>query len=47
VFTANLYIARGKALERQGDASGASRDYHDALLLTEGLLDKSLGKGNP
>jgi predicted negative regulator of RcsB-dependent stress response len=47
VFTANLYIARGKALERRGDASGASRDYHDALLITEALLDKSLGKGTP
>jgi len=47
VFTANLYIARGKALEKQGDASGASRDYHDALLITEALLDKSLGKGTP
>jgi hypothetical protein len=47
VFTANLFIARGKALERRGDASGASRDYHDALLITEALLDKSLGKGNP
>jgi predicted negative regulator of RcsB-dependent stress response len=47
VFTANLYIVRGKALERRGDASGASRDYHDALLITEALLDKSLGKGNP
>jgi hypothetical protein len=47
VFTANLYIARGKALERRGDASGASRDYHDALLITEALLDKSLGKGSP
>jgi len=48
VFTANLHIARGKALERRGDASGASRDYHDALLITEALLDKTLGdKGNP
>lgn len=43
VFTANLHIARGKALERRGDASGASRDYHDALLITEVLLDRSLG----
>jgi predicted negative regulator of RcsB-dependent stress response len=43
VFTANLHIARGKALERRGDASGASRDYHDALLITEALLDKALG----
>jgi predicted negative regulator of RcsB-dependent stress response len=43
VFTANLFIARGKALERRGDASGASRDYHDALLISEALLDKTLG----
>lgn len=47
VFTANLHIARGKALERRGDASGASRDYHDALLITEALLDKSLGGKEP
>jgi predicted negative regulator of RcsB-dependent stress response len=48
VFTANLYIARGKALERRGDLSGASRDYHDALVITDALLDKALGnKGNP
>jgi hypothetical protein len=47
VFTANLYIARGKALEKRGDASSASRDYHAALLITESLLDRSLGKGNP
>jgi predicted negative regulator of RcsB-dependent stress response len=43
VFTANLHIVRGKALEHRADASGASRDYHDALLITEALLDKSLG----
>jgi hypothetical protein len=46
VFTANLLIARGRALERVGDASGASRDYHDALLVTEALLDESL-RGSP
>jgi hypothetical protein len=43
VFTANLEIVRGRALERLGDASGASRDYHDALVVTEALLDLSLG----
>lgn len=43
VFTANLEIVRGHALERLGDANGASRDYHDALVITETLLDLSLG----
>jgi hypothetical protein len=43
VFTANLEIVRGRALERLGDANGASRDYHDALVVTEALLDLSLG----
>lgn len=46
VFTANLEIVRGRALERLGDANGASRDYHDALVITEALLDLSLG-GRP
>jgi hypothetical protein len=41
-FTTNLLIVRGRALEKMGDAIGASRDYHDALLITERLLDKSL-----
>jgi hypothetical protein len=43
VFTANLEIVRGRALERLGDANGASRDYHAALVVTEALLDLSLG----
>jgi hypothetical protein len=43
-FTANLQIARGKALERSGDANGATRDYHAALVITEALLEKALGK---
>jgi hypothetical protein len=43
-FTANLQIARGRALERSGDANGATRDYHAALVITESLLEKSLGK---
>jgi hypothetical protein len=42
VFTANLLILRGRAMEQVGDASAASRDYHDALLVTEALLDESL-----
>jgi hypothetical protein len=43
VFTANLEIVRGRALERLGNANDASRDYHDALVVTEALLDLSLG----
>jgi tetratricopeptide (TPR) repeat protein len=46
VFTANLHIARGRALERTNDARGASEDYHRALLISEALLDESLGQGN-
>lgn len=42
VFTANLLIARGHALEKTNDLGGASRDYHEALLLTESLLDDHL-----
>jgi hypothetical protein len=47
VFTSNLLIVRGRALEQQGDPRGASRDYHDALLVTEALLDVSLQGGSP
>jgi hypothetical protein len=43
VFTANLEIVRGHAYEKLGNAALASRDYHDALLVTEALLDRSLG----
>jgi hypothetical protein len=43
VFTTNLLIVRGRAMEQLGDASSASRDYHDALVVTEALLDQSLG----
>ncbi|HVU03102.1 MAG TPA: hypothetical protein VHE30_15180 [Polyangiaceae bacterium] len=42
-FTANLEIVRGRAQESLGHAADASRDYHDALLVTEVLLDESLG----
>jgi hypothetical protein len=42
VFTANLLVVRGKALEGEGDASGASRDYHEALLINERLLGAAL-----
>jgi hypothetical protein len=41
-FTSNLLIVRGRAFERMNDVNGASRDYHDALLVTEVLLDQSL-----
>jgi hypothetical protein len=47
VFTSNLLIVRGRALEELGDPRGASRDYHDALLVTEALLDKSLEGAAP
>lgn len=41
-FTTNLLIARGRALESSQDPVAASRDYHDALLLTESLLNDQL-----
>ncbi|HVW26272.1 MAG TPA: hypothetical protein VHC69_12950 [Polyangiaceae bacterium] len=41
-FTTNLLIVRGRASEQMNDAVGASRDYHDALVITEALLDQSL-----
>lgn len=41
-FTTNLLIVRGRAFEHLNDAAGASRDYHDALVITEVLLDQSL-----
>jgi tetratricopeptide (TPR) repeat protein len=43
VFTANLLILRGRALEAAGDARAAGRDYHDALVINEALLDAALG----
>jgi tetratricopeptide (TPR) repeat protein len=44
VFTANLLILRGRALETAGNAAAASRDYHEALVINEALLDKALGE---
>ena len=44
VFTSNLQIARGRALERTGDPKGAARDYHAALVTSEALLERSLGR---
>jgi hypothetical protein len=46
-FTTNLLIVRGRAFEQMNDAAGASRDYHDALLITEALLDRSLEGKTP
>jgi len=44
LFTANLLIARGGAYEALGQASAAVADYHDALLVNEGLLRQALGE---
>ncbi len=46
-FTTNLLIVRGRAHEKLGDAVAASRDYHDALVITEALLDRSLEGNSP
>jgi len=43
VFTANLLVARGQAHEALGDRKSASTDYHDALMVSEALLDTALG----
>jgi hypothetical protein len=45
VFVANLYIARGRAREARGDAVAAGRDYHEAIRISETLLDEALGGG--
>lgn len=42
VFTANLYVVRGQALEAQGRPVRATMDYHDALLINEVLLQAAL-----
>ena len=42
IFTANLYVARGQALEAQGRPVRATMDYHDALLINEVLLEAAL-----
>jgi tetratricopeptide (TPR) repeat protein len=39
VFTANLWVAKGDALEQLGDDSGAARAFARALRINEGLLD--------
>jgi tetratricopeptide (TPR) repeat protein len=39
VFTANLWVAKGDALEQLGDDSGAARAFARALRINEILLD--------
>jgi hypothetical protein len=46
-FTTNLLIVRGRAFEQMNDPAGASRDYHDALVITEALLDRTLEGSSP
>lgn len=45
VFTANLLTTRGKLHEMRGADREAARDYHRALIIEEGLLDRALGGG--
>ena len=44
VFTANLYVVRGQALEALGHPVRATMDYHDALLINERLLEAALAE---
>lgn len=43
VFTANLLIARGEALEATGHDSEAAASYYEALQINAGLLRATLG----
>jgi tetratricopeptide (TPR) repeat protein len=43
VFTANLLTTRGRLHEMSGRDREAARNYHRALLIEEGLLDRALG----
>lgn len=43
VFTANLYIARGRAREALGRELEAATDYHEALKINDALLARLLG----
>ncbi len=47
VFTANLLVARGQALEALGQGVEAAADYHDALRINERLLDALLDGDEP
>ncbi len=42
VFSANLYIVRGKAHEARDELVEAAGDYHEALLITDAQLDRAL-----
>jgi hypothetical protein len=43
LFTANLLVARGRALEALGRDVDAAAEYHAALLINEVLLQEALG----
>ena len=42
VFTANLFVVRGQALEALGEPVRATLDYHEALMINETLLEAAL-----
>lgn len=46
VFTANLHIARGRALEALGREVDATVDYHEALKIDDVLLRRTLEPGD-
>lgn len=43
VFSANLYIVRGRAKEASDQAVEATADYHEALKINDALLRRTLG----
>jgi hypothetical protein len=45
LFTANLLLAQGHALEAAGEGPKAAASYHRALLIDEALLGAALGEG--
>lgn len=45
LFTANLFIARGRAHEALEDKQQAARDFHEALKINEVLLSEALDEG--
>jgi len=44
LFTANLLVARGHANQALGHDKPAARDYHQALLINEDLMNQALGR---
>lgn len=42
LFTANLYVAQGRALEAMGQELEAAEAYHQALKINETLLNQTL-----